>query len=270
MSATINAKKIKFHVLGNGFDNVRNDSGNGESAGAMFYDKDGEVYFFQLMPVRIPSAPNTSGNSGVFVSGDNYTWYWNANSNGREYINNMRVNYLDYGASMYRGLKDADRLAWDICENDIWFTPSKLNGFSIVNLIELGLLQDGISSCRLYKNQPLSNTYIEIVIDGRKPDYLKDAVGVYEDINLTAYSIEFRFVVNNINKGAIHYGVDEFDGALCELTKYDETKGLGACVQGMSRIPIYEQGGNPSVIRTGQQLQTSDNIFALLNTYFDY
>lgn len=29
MSATINAKKIKFHVLGNGFDNVRNDSGKG-------------------------------------------------------------------------------------------------------------------------------------------------------------------------------------------------------------------------------------------------
>lgn len=29
MSATINAKKIKFHVLGNGFDNVRNDSGFG-------------------------------------------------------------------------------------------------------------------------------------------------------------------------------------------------------------------------------------------------
>ena len=29
MSATINAKKIKFHVLGNGFENTRNDSGDG-------------------------------------------------------------------------------------------------------------------------------------------------------------------------------------------------------------------------------------------------
>ena len=29
MSVTIDVKKLKFHVLGNGFDNVRNDSGFG-------------------------------------------------------------------------------------------------------------------------------------------------------------------------------------------------------------------------------------------------
>ena len=175
----------------------------------------------------------------------------------------------EYGASNYRGLRDANRLAWDICENDIWFIPSKFEGFSVSRLIDLGVLQDAVNaSCRMYKNAPLSNTYIEITLTDRKPDYFRDAVGAYEDVNLTAYSINFRFVVNNTNIGNIAYGIEGFDGAVCEYTKYDGTVGLGVCVQGMNRNPSYEQGGNPDYIRTGQHSNSNENIFPLLEYFF--
>mgnify|MGYP002516066665 CR=1 FL=1 len=42
MSVTIDAKKLKFHVLGNGFDNVRNDSGKGTAVKIEVLNVDGQ------------------------------------------------------------------------------------------------------------------------------------------------------------------------------------------------------------------------------------
>lgn len=268
MSATINAKKLKFAVWGHGFENVRNDSGTGET-GAQFFDKDGNTYYFKLMPVKIPKAPNTSGHSDSYVPSQGYTWSWSANSDGKRFANQIYAHFPDYGATYLQQLRNVGGLAWDIYENNIWFTPSKLNGFSAVNLIELGVLPDSTgASCRLYKNAPLSNTYIETVITSKKPDYFRDAVGTYENVNLTAYNVEFRFVLDGVNKDSAGYQINEFDGAICELEKYDGTKGLGMCVQGMSRIPSYESGGNPTTISTSQDCRAFNNAFSLLDVYF--
>jgi len=263
-------ENLKFTIFGHGHDVTRNDSGDGSiETGAQFYDANGNEYRFNLMPVKIPKAPNTSGNSGNYISGQGYTWSWNSDSSGKQYSNAFYAHFSNYGQTYLEQLREVNALAWDIYENNIWFAPPKLNGFSVRNLIELGVLQDAVGSCRLYKDEPLSDNYIEVEITGRKPDYFRDAVGAYEDVDLTAYSITYKFIINGGSSSrTISYGVDEFDGALCELEKYDGTKGLGMCVQGMDRIPIYEQGGNPSVIRTGQYCGTNDNTFTLLDYFF--
>lgn len=264
MSYTI--EDSKFVIFGNGYDGTRNNSGTGEK-GSMFYDTDGNGYAFQLMPVKIPASPNTTGNSGNYRGGVGYTWEWNADSDGYKYSNAMLVDYPDYGASICQDLRESGKLAWDIYENNIWFTPPKLNGFSVRNLIELGIMSDAVGSCRLYKNAPLSNTYIETTILERKPDYLKDAVGVYEDVNLTGYNARFNLVVEGVNHSG-GLSLNEFDFSLCELTKYDGTKGIGMCCQLMYRVPSYEQGGNPNFIRTGQVTTSSNNIFGYLDDFF--
>ena len=266
MSVTIGSGKIKFTIYGHGHERTRCDSGEGEK-GSMFYDADGNGYVFQLMPVKIPASPNTSGNSGNYRSGVGYTWGWNANSDGYRFDNEMLVDYPDYGASICQDLRESGKLAWDIYENNIWFTPPKLNGFSVRNLIERGIMSDAVGSCRLYKDAPLSNTYIETTIYERRPDFLKDATGVYEDVDLTGYHVRFDLVVEGVyHSGGL--GLNEFDCALCLLEKYDGTKGIGICAQQMYRVPSWENGGNPNFIQTGQWITSSNNIFGYLDDFF--
>lgn len=256
MSATINYSK--YVIFGSGFDATLPDSGEGEKI--TWFDENGNGYDFKLMKAKIKCA---SGSSG---SGTDYIY---RSDNADKYLVDMNVKYDDYGATVYNGAKQNDRLFFDVCENNVWCNPQKLQGFTMKRLIDLGVLQDSVgASCKMYKDEPLSNNYIEMTIDGKTTDFLKNATGVYADVDITAYSVSCRFVKNGLTQGqVINYAVNEFDYAVCELEKYDGSKGLGVCVCGITRVPV-SLDQTPTTIRCSQQGQTNNDIFDLLSFYF--
>ena len=255
---TISANDSKFKIFGSGYNATRSDSGEGEKV--TWYDGDGNGYDFTLMKAKIKVAPSSGG------TGNDYSY---RSDNADKYWVNMNVKYDDYGATVYNGAKQNDKLFFDVCENNVWCNPQKLQGFTMKNLIALGALADEANaSCKLYKEEPLSNNYIEMTINSKTTDFLKNATGVYADVDITAYSVSCRFVKNGLTQGqVISYAVNEFDYAVCEIEKYDGTKGLGVCVANMTRVPVsLEQ--TPTTIRYSQQGQTNEHIFGLLDLYF--
>lgn len=257
-----NIENLSFTIFGSGHDSTRNDSGDGEKLKGIWYDKDGNIYTLPFMKVSAPVAPNFEWVS----NGNIATCEYGITADANDTLVNVNYNVYsnDYGAGYYNALKSKGYLLYDIQENGNFLTPINLQGFSARNLIDLGLLQYGVSSVNLYKDHPLSDTYVKVEITSTLPDYIRPANAPYNDINVGTLVVKYTFYEGNQTPIIMQYGVRELDVALGEITKYDGTKGLGFVLKRVYRIPAT---GTATWLHAYQRIEFPSLVFGKLNIY---
>ena len=245
MSGVIGTNKSSFVIYGSGYDVTSPNSGEGEVPTGVWFDKDGSEYEFAMLKASMPLAPGQvvkngdNAESGTWSDGTASTELWNV------FVN-------DYGKSNYQWITDhnANNFESYMTDNN-WLEPLHLPTFSVGSLMDLGLLKsDAPSSVTMYKNQPLSNTYITITVGTLVQNYLASYgkhSGVYADKDVSIFGATFDFYENGTRIYTNTLAISDLDMGLGEVTKHDGTKGLGIVVKyiytisGISWVKVYHR-----------------------------
>lgn len=264
MSAIIQPYKSKFVIFGSGYDDTRNDSGDGELPRGVWYDALGNQYQLMTTPATIPMEAGQNWYTGEALTRPNASII--ANNDGYSATNGINVYNNEFGASYYNLLKSMDYLLFDTAENSNIFTPYNLQGFSVKNLMDLGLLNPSTaSSVILYKGAPLSDTYVIVNVASINPDYVSPANPPYDQTIVNTFGVSFTMYKNGLYLYTYTANIQDLDVGFCELTKFDGTKGLGFAIKNINRMP-YNGTANYVI---GYLKTASDNaIFGEYDTYF--
>lgn len=229
-----------------------------------WYDAQGNIYSFTLPKAKMGIAPGTQKYSGSsFYASDARA---NSFSDRVEMVSNWRTYDSTYGAANYQWLKNNDCLLMDNAENSNYLTPKGMGGLSVLSLMDLGLLSDSVpSSVTLYKERPLSDTYVTVSVSILVPDALSPANAPYDETKVPVHGANFKIFKHGRQLVDWTYTVGNIDTGFCELTKYDNTTGLGLIVKTANRTPF---DGIATEIYTTQRALTYDNLFGEYETYF--
>lgn len=172
MSVTIGEKKLKFHVLGNGFDNVRNDSGRGiESsqrhlgygAGTAVIDSSGTYAWITQnqgqAPLNYLAKVQLSGltQETITTIPDNVQTHVYHPSNVE---NNFGIAFQNFGAS-------CDVYVFDLTTDEVFhhFTTSLNSIQDVADCIMVGddfyFAEVGASNARVYKLDSENETFVQ-------------------------------------------------------------------------------------------------------------
>ena len=177
---------------------------------------------------------------------------------------NVYVN--DYGKANYQWITARDANNFEpYMTNDDWLTPLHLPTFSVGSLMDLGLLRsDASSSVTMYKNQPLSDTYITVTVGSLSQNYLASNgkhSGVYADKDVSVFGATFDFYENGTRIYTITLAISDLDMGIGEVTKYDGTKGLGIVLK------YINTRSNVSWVKVHHRAYTYNQIFNKLDVY---